>query len=46
LKKLDVLDIINKATNGKSKKRAEIGDIEILENSLSSKLKNHSKTMF
>ncbi|WP_294248170.1 DEAD/DEAH box helicase [uncultured Chryseobacterium sp.] len=32
LKKLDVLDIINKATsNGKSKKRAEIGDIEILE---------------
>lgn len=32
LKKLDVLDIINKATStGKSKKRAEIGDIEILE---------------
>ncbi|AZA56700.1 DEAD/DEAH box helicase [Chryseobacterium shandongense] len=31
LKKLDVLDIINKATAGKSKKRAEIGDIEILE---------------
>ncbi|CAI8904001.1 DEAD/DEAH box helicase [Chryseobacterium sp. IT-36CA2] len=32
LKKLDVLDIINKATaGGKSKKRAEIGDIEILE---------------
>lgn len=32
LKKLDVLDIINKATsNGKTKKRAEIGDIEILE---------------
>lgn len=32
LKKLDVLDIINKATgDGKSKKRAEIGDIEILE---------------
>ncbi|MCS3868672.1 ATP-dependent RNA helicase DeaD [Chryseobacterium ginsenosidimutans] len=32
LKKLDVLDIINKATsNSKSKKRAEIGDIEILE---------------
>lgn len=32
LKKLDVLDIINKATsNRKSKKRAEIGDIEILE---------------
>ncbi|MDR6515633.1 DEAD/DEAH box helicase [Chryseobacterium camelliae] len=32
LKKLDVLDIINKATsNGKSKKRAEIGDIEILD---------------
>jgi ATP-dependent RNA helicase DeaD len=32
LKKLDVLDIINKATsNGSSKKRAEIGDIEILE---------------
>lgn len=32
LKKLDVLDIINKATaDGKSRKRAEIGDIEILE---------------
>ncbi|WP_027387700.1 DEAD/DEAH box helicase [Chryseobacterium gregarium] len=32
LKKLDVLDIINKATStAKSKKRAEIGDIEILE---------------
>lgn len=33
LKKLDVLDIINKATTpaGGSKKRAEIGDIEILE---------------
>jgi ATP-dependent RNA helicase DeaD len=32
LKKLDVLDIINKATaGGKTKKRAEIGDIEILE---------------
>lgn len=31
LKKLDVLDIINKATAGNSKKRAEIGDIEILE---------------
>jgi ATP-dependent RNA helicase DeaD len=31
LKKLDVLDIINKATEGKSKKRVEIGDIEILE---------------
>ncbi|MCS4304906.1 MULTISPECIES: DEAD/DEAH box helicase [Chryseobacterium] len=32
LKKLDVLDIINKATDdGKSKRRAEIGDIEILE---------------
>ncbi|KFF02335.1 DEAD/DEAH box helicase [Chryseobacterium luteum] len=31
LKKLDVLEIINKATAGKSKKRAEIGDIEILE---------------
>ncbi|SEW47723.1 ATP-dependent RNA helicase DeaD [Chryseobacterium wanjuense] len=31
LKKLDVLDIINKATSGKGKKRAEIGDIEILE---------------
>jgi ATP-dependent RNA helicase DeaD len=33
LKKLDVLDIINKATSpaGGSKKRAEIGDIEILE---------------
>ncbi|MDQ1097158.1 MULTISPECIES: DEAD/DEAH box helicase [Chryseobacterium] len=31
LKKLDILDIINKATSGKSKKRAEIGDIEILE---------------
>ncbi|RNA63103.1 ATP-dependent helicase [Chryseobacterium nematophagum] len=31
LKKLDVLEIINKATSGKGKKRAEIGDIEILE---------------
>ena len=31
LKKLDVLDIINKATAGNGKKRAEIGDIEILE---------------
>lgn len=31
LKKLDVLEIINKATAGNSKKRAEIGDIEILE---------------
>ncbi|MDH6252868.1 ATP-dependent RNA helicase DeaD [Chryseobacterium sp. H1D6B] len=31
LKKLDVLEIINKATSSKSNKRAEIGDIEILE---------------
>ncbi|MCU7613114.1 DEAD/DEAH box helicase [Chryseobacterium sp. GMJ5] len=31
LKKLDVLEIINKATSSKGNKRAEIGDIEILE---------------
>ncbi|KQT20896.1 DEAD/DEAH box helicase [Chryseobacterium sp. Leaf404] len=31
LKKLDVLEIINKATSSKGSKRAEIGNIEILE---------------
>ena len=31
LKKLDVLEIINKATSSKGNKRAEIGNIEILE---------------
>ena len=31
LKKLDVLEIINKATSSKSNRRAEIGNIEILD---------------
>jgi hypothetical protein len=42
---MDMLEIINKATS-KSKKRADIGDIEILENSPSSRLKNLSKKKF
>ena len=46
LKKMDMLEIINKAT-AKSKNDADIGDIEILEkNSHSSKLKNLLKTKF